>query len=139
MPAQIALNRPAFLREETTSIAPNGQASIQLYSQCNVIVQRKYAHVRGLSLNRADIRARCIFTLMAGYSRVHVWSLMTRIREINSSGDNARNPDSPDATLRKPLHRYGNHTFRRIRNNKPVHDHSFALKSRVPESASLLL
>ncbi len=139
MPAQIALNRPRFLREETTSIAPNGQASIQLYSQCNVFVQRKYAHVRGLSRNMADIRARCIFTLMTGYCRGQQWSLMTRIREINSSGDNAGNPDSHDATLRKPLHRYGNRTFRRIRNNKPVHDHSFALKHRVPESASLLL
>ncbi len=139
MPAQIALNPLAFLREETTSIAPNGQASISFYSQCNVIVQRKYAHVRGFRVNRADIRARCIFTLMTGYPVVQLWSLMTRIREINSSGDTQRNPDSPDATLRKPLHRYGTDTFRRIRNNKPVHDHSFAQNSRVPESASLLL
>ncbi len=89
MPAQIALKRPRLFARRTTSIAPNGQASIQLLQPMQLIVQRKYAHVRGLSRQQGRHRAWCIFTLMTGYSRGPCVVLMTRIREINSSGDNA--------------------------------------------------
>ncbi len=122
MPAQTHLIALAFLREETTSIAPNGKPAYSFYSQCNVIVQRKYAQFAAYRVNRADIRARCIFTLRQATAVVQLWSLMTRIREINRLVTTQRNPDSPDATLRKPLTGTATDTFRRIRNNKPVHD-----------------
>ncbi len=110
MPAQIALNRPRlFARRNDLHRTKRASQHTAFTANATCLFNENMPMFAAYRVNRADIRARCIFTLMTGYCR----GPAVVFNDTNTGNKlvwvtTQRNPDSHDATLRKPLHRYGN-------------------------------
>ncbi|SPW56344.1 Uncharacterised protein [Escherichia coli] len=95
----------------TTSIAPYGQATTQVFAtNATFLHHMNKPFITADSTIRADVSARCIFTLTAKLSPWEMFTpLMTWIRGKKSfPGSAMHSPDFPDEKPRTLLHRYGN-------------------------------
>ncbi|ACT74292.1 predicted protein [Escherichia coli O157:H7 str. TW14359] len=70
MPAQIALNRPRlFARRNDLHRTKRASQHTAFTANATCLFNENMPMFAAYRVNRADIRARCIFTLMTGYCR----------------------------------------------------------------------
>ncbi len=105
----------------TTSIAPYGQPPRRFCNQCNVPASHEQTLYTADSTIRADVSARCIFTLTETVAVEMFTPLMTWIRGKNVPGSAMHSPDFPDEKPRTPLQGTATNTFTRVSNDETVH------------------